>query len=192
MAIKPFWAWTIPRFSCLGWPTAKEKSNPCLGSWQLLPVSLESVATEQEMAISGFAGRFSRGFLSSSQKRFPLFAVSWIMNVKLNLGDGRIVWRAPTSYCQRQKNQHLDSFCCAKTQEHITTHQLLHTSMADAALPSRSPKSVVNEVISSQPWDLTPIPAAWMPSPEQKRSRNLTLHMNTAQQPELGHNIISQ
>ena len=49
---------------------------------------------------------------------------------------------------QRQKNQHPDSSCCIKTQQHITTCQLLHTGMQDAALPSKSPKSAVTKVIA--------------------------------------------
>lgn len=79
------------------------------------------------------------------------------------------MWRAPTFYCQRQKNQHLDSSCCAKIQQHITTHQLLHTSMGDAALPSKSPRSAVTQVISTQPWDLTPILDAFTRAKEVKK-----------------------
>lgn len=135
-------------FSCLGWPAANQKSNMCLGSLQLLQASLKSVALVQVMAVSGLAGRFCRRPSSAAPRRgshclplpkLPMRHQLWAM--------GRAMGRHPLFH-QREENQCPDSSCCTKTHQRITTHQLLHMFMQDAALLSKSAKSAVTEVMA--------------------------------------------
>lgn len=178
-----------PTFSCLGWPTANQKSNPCLGSLQLLQVSLKSAALVQAMAISGFAGRFCRRQLP---EEVPI--VCRFLDCGCSTGSGR--WaelRGGTPFS-------------AEAEKSMPGLLLLHEDpAAHHCLPApphmhaRCSASIKTTQMcgnrghrQSQPWYLTPITAARVSSPGQKGSRNLTWHMNAAQQPLFGQNVISQ
>lgn len=146
----------------------------------------------QAMAISGFAGRFCRRPSSAPPREVPI--VCRFLDYRCGTSSGR--WA----------ELHGGTHFSAEAEKSAPRLLLLHKNPAahhyPPAPPYRHARCCASIKITkicgnqghrqSQPRYLTPITAAWVSSSGQKGSRNLTLHMNTAQQSLFGQNVISQ
>ena len=129
------------------------------------------------------------GLLSSSQKRFPLFAVSRITDAAPAPGDGQSYVDSPTSLAEVEKSApglllvHKDP----AGHHDAPAPPYMHTRCCASTEMTKICRS------RGQRWYLTPATAAGVSSSFQgkEESRKLTLRMKMAQQPLFGQNVIS-